>query len=286
VILHAVIRKDPTDADAYIGLADAYEGDHRTAEAEIAYTRAVEAEPTYAAAQTALGNFLFQHGRAAAAVPHYRRVADFAPASATAFNNLGAALIMSGDFQGAATAFDQSLKLAPTRSAYSNAASVNYYLGRFAAAVALFRKAADLAPEDHRVWGNLADALYQIEASRPEAAQEYRHAAALAERRVSVNPKDATTWMQLAFYYARLGETSRSVPCRAHALALGADDVFVQYYAALISLEEHNVNAALDALHHAIDLGYPIQMVRAAPEFSNLLQDERFQHLLAAAHGP
>jgi hypothetical protein len=26
--------------------------------------------------------------------------------------------------------------------------------------------------------------------------------------------------------------------------------------------------------------------VRAAPEFSNLLQDERFQHLLAAAHGP
>jgi TolB-like protein/Flp pilus assembly protein TadD/DNA-binding winged helix-turn-helix (wHTH) protein len=286
VILHAVIRKDPTDADAYIGLADAYEGEHRTAEAEIAYNRAVEAEPTYAAAQTALGNFLFQHGRAAAAVPHYRRVADFAPASATAFNNLGAALIMSGDFHGAAAAFEESLKLAPTRSAYSNAASVSYYLGRFADAVPLFRKAAELAPEDHRVWGNLADTLYQIEASRPEAAQEYRHAAALAERRVSVNSKDATTWMQLAFYYARLGETSRSVPCRARALALGADDVFVQYYAALISLEEHNVTAALDALHHAIDLGYPIQMVRAAPEFSNLLQDERFQHLLAAAHGP
>jgi TolB-like protein/Flp pilus assembly protein TadD/DNA-binding winged helix-turn-helix (wHTH) protein len=280
-ILHSIIRKDPTDADAYIGLADAYEGEHHTGEAEIAYYRAVEAEPTYAAAQTALGNFLFQHGRSAAAVPHYRRVTEFAPASPTAFNNLGAALMMSGDFQGAATAFDQSLKLAPSRSAYSNSASVYYFLGRFDDAVRLYRRGTELAPEDHRVWGNLADALYQVQTSRPEAAQDYRHAAALAERRVSVNAKDATTWMQLAYYYTRLGETSRSVPCRARALSLGEDDVFVQYYAALISLEEHNVNTALDALHRAIDLGYPIAMVRAAPEFSNLLQDERFQHLLA-----
>jgi Flp pilus assembly protein TadD len=286
VILHSIIRKDPTDADAYIGLADAYEGGHHTGEAEIAYYRAVEAEPTYPAAQTALGNFLFQHGRAAVAVPHYRRVTEFAPASATAFNNLGAALIMSGDFQGAATAFDQSLKLAPTRSAYSNSASVYYFLGRFGDAVRLYRRGTELAPEDHRVWGNLADALYQIKASRPEAAQDYRHAAALAERRVGVNPKDANTWMQLAYYYTRLGEASRSAPCRTRALALGADDVFVQYYAALISLEEHNVDTALDALRRAIDLGYPIAMVRAAPEFANLLQDERFQHLLAAAHEP
>jgi TolB-like protein/Flp pilus assembly protein TadD/DNA-binding winged helix-turn-helix (wHTH) protein len=285
-ILHAIIRKDPTDADAYIGLADAYEGAHHTGEAEIAYYRAVEAEPTYAAAQTALGNFLFEHGRAAAAVPHYRRVAEFAPASATAFNNLGAALMMSGDFQGAATAFDQSLKLAPSRSAYSNSASVYYFLGRFDDAIRLYRRGTELAPEDHRVWGNLADALYQMKARRPEAAEEYRHAAALAERRVGVNAKDATTWMQLAYYYIRLGETSRSAPCRVRALALGADDVFVQYYAALISLEEHNVSAALDALHRAIDLGYPIAMVRAAPEFANLLQDERFQHLLAAAREP
>jgi TolB-like protein/Flp pilus assembly protein TadD/DNA-binding winged helix-turn-helix (wHTH) protein len=280
-ILHSIIRKDPTDADAYIGLADAYEGQHHTGEAEIAYYRAVEAEPTYAAAQTALGNFLFQHGRAAAAVSHYRRVTEFAPASPTAFNNLGAALMMSGDFQGAATAFDQSLKLAPSRSAYSNSASVYYFLGRFDDAVRLYRRGTELAPEDHRVWGNLADALYQVKTSRPEAARDYQHAATLAEGRVSVNAKDATTWMQLAYYYTRLGETSRSIPCRARALALGEDDVFVQYYAALISLEEHNVNTALDALHRAIDLGYPIAMVRAAPEFSNLLQDERFQHLLA-----
>jgi TolB-like protein/DNA-binding winged helix-turn-helix (wHTH) protein/thioredoxin-like negative regulator of GroEL len=61
-ILRSVIRKDPTDTDAYIGLADAYEGQQKTAAAEVAYRRAVDAEPGYGVAHTALGNFLFHHG--------------------------------------------------------------------------------------------------------------------------------------------------------------------------------------------------------------------------------
>ena len=284
VVLHSAIRKDPSDANAYIGLADAYEGEQKTAEAEIAYYRAVEAEPNYAAARTSLGNFLFQHGRAAEAVTHYRRVTELAPTSPAAFNNLGAALYMSGDFQAAATAFGESLKLAPSRSGYSNSGSVYYYLGRFEDAVRMFRKGAELAPGDHRVWGNLADALYQIEGSRTEAGQHYRHAVELAERRVTVNPKDANTWMQLAYYYSRLEDAAHAAPCKARALALGADDVYVQYYGALIALEEHNVTAALDFLHRALDLGYPVQMVRADPQFARLFRDERFQHLLVASH--
>lgn len=286
LLLHSVIAKDPTDADAYIGLADAFEGQHKTAEAEISYQRAVDAEPSYANAHTALGNFLIQHGRAAAAVSHFKRVAELVPGSAAAFNNLGGALLMSGDFQSAASAFDRSLKIAPSRSAYSNSGTVYYFLGRFADAANMFRKATELAPEDHRVWGNLADALYQIPDQRAAAEQEYRHAVSLGERRVNVNPSDGTTWSQLAFYHARLGEASSSAPCLSRARALGPDDVFVQYYAALTELEEHNTEAAFESLHRAINLGYPTQMVRAAPEFAHLLQDARFQHLLAAASRP
>ena len=283
VLLHAVIGKDPTDADAYISLADAYEGQHKTAEAEIAYYRAVEAEPSYGAAQTALGNFLTQHGRAAAAVPHLKRVTELAPGSSTAFNNLGGALLMSGDFPAAADAFTKSLTLNPSRSAYSNSGMVYYYLGRFADAARMFRRATEIAPEDHRVWGNLADALYLIPASRGEAQQQYRRAITLAERRLAVNSSDATTWIQLAFYQARLGDPTRSKPCLSRALALGPDDVFVQYYAALTELEMHNTEAALDNLRRAIDLGYPQLMVKAAPELAQFRDDERFQQLLAAA---
>ncbi|MDB6042597.1 MAG: hypothetical protein JWM63_1148 [Gammaproteobacteria bacterium] len=285
-ILRSVIRNDPTDTDAYIGLADAYEGQQNTAAAEVAYRRAVDAEPGYGVAHTALGNFLFHHGQAAAAVAHYRRVTELAPASAPAFNNLGAAEEMSGDLQSAASAFDESLKLEPTRSAYSNSGTVHYFLGRFADAARLFHKATELAPEDHRVWGNLADALYQIKANRAQAEREYRHAIVLAERRIGVNPDDASTWVELAFYYARVGENTRAAACKARALALDADDFLVQYYAALIALEERNSAAALAALSRAIELGYPTQMVRAAPEFSGLRGDERFQRMLVAAREP
>ncbi len=286
VLLHSVISKDPSDADAYIGLADAYEGQHKPAEAEIAYSRAVEAEPSYAAAHTALGNFLLQHGRIAAAVPHFKRVAELLPGSASAFSNLGGAQLFNGEFQSAAAAFDRSLKIAPSRSGYSNSGTVYYFMGRFADAVRMYRKATELAPEDHRVWGNLADALYQMESERSEATQQYRHAIKLAQSRVAVNPKDATTWIQLAFYHARLGESALSAPALNRALALGQDDVYVQYYAALTEFEEHHTEATLERLNRAIRLGYPKQMVRAEPEFAHFLQDQRFQHLLAASNSP
>ena len=286
VLLHSVISKDPTDADAYIGLADAYEGQHKTSEAEIAYGRAVEVEPSYAAAHTAFGNFLLEHGRAAAAVPHYKRVAELLPGSSKALNNLGAALLMTGDFQAAAPVFNNSLKLAPSRSAYSNLGTAYYFMGRFADAVPMFRKATELAPEDHRPWGNLADALFQMEATRSSAMPIYRRAVTLAQRRVAVNPNDGTAWSMLAFYYARLGESSRSAPCLSRALALGTDDVIVQYFAALTEFEEHHTEATLERLNRALKLGYPKQMVRAEPAFVHFVQDQRFQHLLAASNPP
>ena len=286
VLLHSIISKDPTDADAYIGLADAYEGQHETSEAEVAYGRAVEAEPTYAAAHTALGNFLINHGRASASVPHFKRVTELLPGSAAAFNNLGGAQLMSGDFQDAVATFDRSLKIAPSRSGYSNSGTVYYFLGRFPDAVRMFRKATELAPEDHRVWGNLADALYQMENTRASSTEQYRRAITLAERRVAVNPNDGTTWIQLAFYHARLGESLRSTPCLNRALSLGTDDVFVQYYAALTEFELHHTEATLERLNRAIRLGYPKQMVRAEPEFAHFVQDQRFQHLLAASNAP
>ena len=71
----------------------------------------------------------------------------------------------------------------------------------------------------------------------------------------------------------------------ARALELGSDDVFVHYYAALIALEGGDTAAALVALRRAIALGYPAQLVRAAPDFAGLRDNEGFQHLLAA-HGP
>jgi TolB-like protein/tetratricopeptide (TPR) repeat protein/DNA-binding winged helix-turn-helix (wHTH) protein len=282
-LYRAAIRSDPEDADGYMGLGDALDGQQHGAEAEHAFRRAVDVEPTYWEAQTALGNFLFRHGRAAAAIPLYRRVTELIPASPFALNNLGAALEMTADFGGAAAAFERSLALEPTRSAYSNLGTVYYFLGRYADAARMFGRATELAAEDHRVWGNLADALWQIDSSRQEAQSDYRRAITLAQRSLEVDPKDGISWMQLAYYCARAGQTEAVARYANRALELNADDEYVHYYAALVALQRGDANAALESLGRSVELGYPPQLVRAAPDFASLRNDNRFRKLVGPA---
>jgi len=285
-IFRGVVRADPNDADGYVGLGEALDGQQRTADAERAFRQGIDVEPTYWGAQTALGNFLFRHGRSGAAVTIYQRVTELLPASPLAFNNLGAAREMTGDFPGAAAAFERSLALEPTRSAYSNLGTVYYFLARYADAARMFSRATEIAAEDHRVWGNLADALWQIDSERGQAQADYRRAMALAQRSLEVNPRDAVTWIQLAYYSARSGDQDRAQRYASRALAIGSDDVFVHYYAALIALERRDSTTALKSLDRAVRLGYPAQLVRAAPDFTSLRSDARFRQLLAQTDKP
>ncbi len=285
-IYRDAISGDPENADGYVGLGEALDAQHRTADAERAFRKAVDVEPTYWGAQNALGNFLFRHGRTSAAIATYRRVTELIPASALAFNNLGAALEFSGDFQGAASAFERSLSLEPGSSAYSNSGTVYYFLGRYADAARMFAHATELSAQDHRMWGNLADALWQIEGSRAEAQSDYRRAIGLAQKSLEVNARDAVTWSQLGHYSARMHATADIDRYLRQALQLGADDPNVRYYLALTEVELGDQTAALESLSRAVELGYPVQLVRAAPDFAGLRGDVRFRQLLAQADGP
>jgi TolB-like protein/tetratricopeptide (TPR) repeat protein/DNA-binding winged helix-turn-helix (wHTH) protein len=284
----AAIRADPDNADGYIGVGEAFEAAERPAEAERAFRQGVAVEPTYWGAQTALGNFLLRQGHAADAIPVYQRVTELVPASRHAYNNLGAAYLMVADFPHAASAFERSIALEPSRSAYSNLGSVYYFLGRYPDAARMFTRSTELAAQDHRVWGNLADALWQVEGSRSEAQADYRRAMTLAQRSLEVNPKDAVSWMQLAYYSARAGEAAHIDGYASRARELGPQDQFVQYYGALVALERGNGDAALSALARAIELGYPAQLVRAAPDFASLRNDPRFRRLVTPTtdHAP
>jgi serine/threonine-protein kinase len=284
-IYRSAVSKNPRNADAHMGLARAYEEQNRTAEAEATYRRAIEAEPGYWGTYNALGGFLMQQGRAKEAVSPYQQAAQLAPTNANALNNLGAALQMTGDLEHAAKAFEHSLALAPTRSAYSNTGSMYYYLGRYPAAAAMFRRATEQGAQDHRVWGNLADALYQIKDKRAEAIHIYRRAIALADGELSVNSNDAVTRAQLGYYYSRIGDLARASRYVAGAIQLRPDIVWVQYYAALVALQTEGRDAALAAVERAIRLGYPAQLVRAAPEFSALHGDPHFADLIASSSG-
>jgi TolB-like protein/Flp pilus assembly protein TadD/DNA-binding winged helix-turn-helix (wHTH) protein len=281
------LARNPSDADAYIGLAQSYEKQGRKAEAEATYRRAIDAEPSYAKPHSWLGALLFELGRTDEAIEHLRRVTVLAPNSARGFSNLGGALQMAGDLEGAAQALERSLELEPTQLAYSNTGTMYFYLGRLADAEKMYLKATELTPRDYRMWANLADALYQMQNRRKDAEAAYQKAISFARLELRLNPQDADTMAALAYYLARAGQHAEARELSAKALAVGSGSVYVHYYAAVTCLEDGKVAEALDLLEKAIDLGYAVQLVQVGPEFAKLRDDKRFQRLIAtkSRHG-
>jgi TolB-like protein/Flp pilus assembly protein TadD/DNA-binding winged helix-turn-helix (wHTH) protein len=261
----ALLERDPRNADTHIGLGQALEGLGKLAEAEASFRRATEVEPSYWSAHNALGGFLFSHGRIDEAAAVYRRVAELVPASASAQNNLGAALFMKGDLTGAVSAYERSLVLEPSRSAYSNLATAYYYAGRFPEAVTTYSKATVTAPNDQTLWGNLADAQWQIGAQREQARQNYEQAIRLGERDLKLGPADPMLLAQLGYYHCRLGNCARGQQYLRDAMNGGTNQMYVQYFAALIAADRNDAAGASRAAAEALKLGYPKALLALDP---------------------
>jgi Flp pilus assembly protein TadD len=274
---------NPSDADVHIGLGEALAGLGRDEEAEASFRRAVAVEPAFWTAHSALATHLFRHGRIEEATVAMRKVADLVPSSASAWSNLGGALQMQGDFDGSRVAYDRSLQLEPSKNAYSNLATTQYYLGQFGEAVANFERAVALGERDHTIRGNLADALWQLPDRRADAVATYRKAIALAEGELAKTPDDPTLRAQLGYYYGRVGEAGRSRDYLAGAAESGATQLYVQYYLGVAAADRGDRTAALAAVEQLVKLGYPPVLLRSAPEFRSLLQDPQYLRIVGSA---
>ena len=269
-VYRSLLVRAPDDADVRIGLGRALARSNRTADAEKYFREAVVVEPGYWQAYNSLGNFLFNVGRSAEAAEAYARVTELAPGSPTGFNNLGAARMIAGDLDGSARAFEQSIKVEPTRGAYSNLGTLYYYLGRLEQAVAMYDKAIEMAPEDFQLWGSRGDSNWFLPQRREQASHDYRRAAALAEKSLAVDATSADTRALLGYYYARLGENERSAQYAQRALELGPDSPHVSYFAATAAAGRGDRQQASRLIKRAIEQGYPKALVRPDPALKGI----------------
>jgi TolB-like protein/Flp pilus assembly protein TadD len=256
-VYRSLLTRAPGDADVRIGLGRALARSNRTAEAEKSFREAIIVEPSYWGAYNSLGNFLFNLGRSEEAAGAYKRVTELAPGNPSGFNNLGAARMTAGDLDGAAKAFEQSLEIEPSRGAYSNLGTLYYALGRMEEAAAMYSRAVDIAPEDFSTRGSLADAHWFLPNGRDRATQEYRRAAALAEKALAIDATDGDTSALLGYYYARLGENERSIRYLKRALELAPDSPHVSYFAAIAAAARGDNQEASRMINHALEQGYP-----------------------------
>jgi TolB-like protein/tetratricopeptide (TPR) repeat protein len=268
-IYQALVTRNPQDADGHIGLGQAHAVGGQFEAAERSFRAAVQVEPAFWGAFNALGGYLFSRGRIDEAIDAYREVSELAPSSASAYNNLGAALQMKGDLRGAAEAYRRSLAIEPARSAYSNLGTVHYFLGEFDEAVANYERATALAGQDQSLWGNLADAAWQIPGRREEAIGHYRQAIRLGLRELESRPTDGLLMAQLGYYYGRVGEAAASRSYLDQAAARGAD-LYVQYYSAVAAADRGDLEMARAGALAAVQLGYPEVLLQADPSLAAL----------------
>jgi tetratricopeptide (TPR) repeat protein len=264
-VYRGLLARRPKDADVHIGLALSLEEQDRRKEAETEYLAAVNVEPGYAGAHKALGNFMFRSGRADEAIAAYRRNVELVPGSASAYSNLGAALMLANRFAEATSAFERSIAIEPSRAAHANLGTVYYYQGRFPDAAGEYEKARALASSDYAMAGAMGDALWLISGRRPEAIEAYRHAIGLTQEALKVNPSDAATWAQLAYYSGRAGLAQESARAEARALAIGAEDMYVYYFLALAAADRGDEAECVASIEQAQKLGYPRKLLEADP---------------------
>jgi TolB-like protein/Tfp pilus assembly protein PilF len=270
----------PRNVDAQIELGALRAAQGLSTEAEASLLRAVDLKPNYWKAYEALAGFYYRNERYLEAVQAYAIVARLAPNMASAHAGLGAAHWMLGKVEESRVAWDRSLALDPSRQAYTNLGLRYYYAGHFDKAADMQRQALVLAPDDHRVWGRLAESLRQLGGHEDESREAYGRAAELARSNLEINDSDWSTRGLLGLYqaYGTQPALGQAEVDRAVADSNGAAEAL--YYQALVRVRQGDVDGTIEALERAVakDPQYRTFVI-SDPDFKPLQWLPRFQQL-------
>ncbi|MFT4787900.1 MAG: TolB-like protein/tetratricopeptide (TPR) repeat protein [Paraglaciecola sp.] len=283
--LNAAIAISPTSVDAYIALGEVLTMQLKFDEGESAFLRAVDLKRNYWKAHEALAKFYYETERYQDSANAYKVVTRLTPDSSVAFAAKGAVYWMLGDTQQALTAYERSLQLKPTRQAYTNIGSFYYYADQFDKAVTMQMQALKYAPDDHRLWGRLAESYRFIPGQRSASQAAYSKAAELALSNLEINPDDWLTRGKLGLYYAHLDSVNEATVLLEQAVKKSQRDPEVLYLQALSYLRVDNVEEALNLLAEAVAQDEYFRLfIGLDPDLQALKDDTRFSLLLPLAN--
>ncbi len=263
------LASEPTGDLAYEGLAAAYEKLGRTAEAEQTFRKAIALRPQYWAGYSWLGIFYFRYGRYNEAAQMFRQVVALAPDSFLGYYDLGGVYAQMGEFSRAVPVLERSLAIRPTDSAYTNLGTAEFFLHRYADAVANFEKAVRMMPTSYIGWRNLGDGYYWTPGMRAKAPAAYRKAIELAQAALKVNPRDAYAYQILAIARAMTGQAEARQAVK-QAQALAPSDPDISYATAIVYTQKGDREQGMKWLKKALAEGQSPAMARNDPALDPL----------------
>ena len=280
------LRSDPSNDDAYRGLASAYEHMGSIDQAEKTMRKAIALRPQDAHCYSNLGSLYYRLARYAEAIEQYQKATALSPNNATHWSSLGGALLASGQYDKALHALQKAIEIRPSFGAYSNLGQAYFMLRRFADAIPAFEQSEALGPRQIQAYGNLARAYYWYPPRRNLARAEFLRAIDLADADLKVNPDDADAHILAAEYFAMIGDRTAAGSHLKAALRLRPDDPESLYAAGIVHNQLGERKEALDWLRKAVARGYSPAEMAATIELDSLRNDPGFAALLSAASEP
>ena len=268
----------PNSDDAFRRLGRVYLSAGRARQAIDAYRKAVDVNPYHWVNSDTLGAAYLQLGKYPEAIDAFQRVIQLAPDNVNGYNDLGAVYLRTAQYDKALQAFRHALTLQQIPNTYTNLGIAYADAGRFAEAVPMFEKAAEMQPNAEVFAGNLADG-YRWAGQREKAAAAYDKAIALALKAVQVNPRDAATRGNLALYYAKKGDAGTARRFMREARAIDPKSADLQYNEAVMSALLGDTDRAFADLHDALEAGLPLSSIETDPDLRGLRTDPRFGSL-------
>ena len=266
-----------------LGLTLAMQG--KTREAETMLLKAELLQPDHWPVHDNLYSFYRrfddQPNRYERSVKHAMRVVDLNPKNSAAWNNLGTAYHSLQQYDAAKVAWDSALELEPTRTAYTNRGLQYYYEGQYANSAEMQLKAIELAPNDHRVWGRLAESYRAMGESEELEKGAYAKAIPLAKSRLEINDQDWRTRGMLATYYANSERGDDALKDIEEALSISKRNPEALLYAALVYNALADQEATLAALEEMVEADSTFSNYAAnEPDLRSLSGNERFERLI------
>jgi serine/threonine-protein kinase len=274
---------EPTNEDAAVHLALAYEHDGKITEAEKAYQQAIQAHPNSRLSYNLFGVFYRRRNQYDKALQMFGKVIQIAPEWYGTYVNVGAIYNDMGQYDKAIDPLKKSIAIRPSYPGYVNLGNAYFGLNKFSDAAASYQEAAKLDPQQSVTWGNLGTALY-YSGKKTEAKAANQKAAELASQELKVNPHDPVVLSALAGYYSMLDDRQRSLQYLAQALEYGHNDKEILLDAAGVYNQLGETGLAIEWLGKAVQAGYTTDKIRSDPEFANLANTTGYQQLMKSSH--
>ena len=284
-VLERAAQLIPSSPDILLDLAEANRVAGHLDDAERNLQRAVFLLPGYWPSHDQLARLYMAQGRYEAAATECREVIACAPEFTRGYNNLGTLLFYLGRNDEAREVFERSLAIAPSRSALSNLGMLYFESARYADAARMFERAISEDDSRYLTWGNLAFA-YRFSAAPAEAERCFRRAVELAEKEHVSSPHDLWVAVDLADYYAMLGDRARGRQLVGQVVTQGPSEPQLIAQVAEVFEDLGERERALEWVARALRSGVPSSRFENRPNLRELVADPRFREFVEQADKP